>query len=483
MAVTPLPADFTLVFDRGVRRPRPGVLIGGAPLRVFKLTGAGAARVEGWEAGEPVGPSESGRALAARLVEAGLAHPRPPAATTNVSALIVVPVRDDPRGLGATLESLAATAPGLAVVVADDGSEPPVRLRPGLAGRVVRRPVAGGPAAARNAGFEAGGTADVVVFVDAGCVLDPGWAATLLGHFADPCLGAAAPRVAARTDGSPPAALAGYESVHSPLDMGPAEAPVRPGSAVPYVPTAVLAVRREAFAQAGGFDQALRYGEDVDLVWRLIGRGWRVRYDPSVVATHPVRATRRRWLGQRFSYGRSAAPLAARHGRAAAPLAVSPWSAAAWGFLAVGRPAPALAIGAGTAAALARRAGGDTATARELVRLALTGHAQAGAPLAAAVRRAWLPPAVTAGAAVWKFGDRRAHVGLALAGVLSLTAGGLADWRANPSPGSVPGLDRAPRMGLLRWVGWRLADDLAYQAGVWVGVAEARSAAALLPRW
>lgn len=483
MAVTPLPADFTLIFDRAVHRPRPGVLIGGAPLRVFRLTGAGAARVEGWESGEPVGPSESGRVLAARLVEAGVAHPRPPESTPNVSALAVVPVRDDPHGLDMTLEALAATAPRLPVVVADDGSEPPVRLGPGFGARVVRRPVAGGPAAARNTGWKASETADVVVFVDSGCVLDPGWAATLLGHFADPGLGAVAPRVAARADGLPPAALAGYERVHSPLDMGRAEAPVRPGSAVPYVPTAVLAVRRQALEQIGGFDEDLRFGEDVDLVWRLVGGGWRVRYDPAARATHPVRATRRRWLGQRFSYGRSAGPLAARHGRAAAPLAVSPWSAAAWGCLAVGRPAPALAIGFGTAAALARRAGGDTSTAWELARLALNGHARAGGPLAAAVRRAWLPPAAAVGASVWRFGGRRARIALALAGFLSLSGGGLADWRASRRPGPIAGDDRAPRMGPLRWIGWRLADDLAYQTGVWVGVVQARSAAALLPRW
>lgn len=60
--------------------------------------------------------------------------------------------------------------------------------------------------------------------------------------------------------------------------------------------------------------------------------------------------------------------------------------------------------------------------------------------------------------------------GTALTAVL--LAGGLRDWAA-----------RRPATGPLRWTAWRLADDLAYQAGVWSGVLRARSAGALLPRW
>ena len=79
---------------------------------------------------------------------------------------------------------------------------------------------------------------------------------------------------------------------------------MRPGSRVSYVPTAALLVRRSALdsvaiddaaipapghlagpgplSSRGVFDPALRYGEDVDLIWRLHDAGWRVRYEPSV---------------------------------------------------------------------------------------------------------------------------------------------------------------------------------------------------------
>ena len=95
----PLPAGFRLAIDGAVRRPRSQVLVGGTPLRVLKLTGAGAALVTRWEAGSPIGPSTGARTLAARLVDAGLAHPRPAGSPPQLEAAVVIPVRDDPEGL------------------------------------------------------------------------------------------------------------------------------------------------------------------------------------------------------------------------------------------------------------------------------------------------------------------------------------------------------------------------------------------------
>lgn len=527
----PLPGDFTLHLAPDVRRPRPGVLIGGAPVRVLRLTAAGAALVDGWAVGRPVGPSRAARTLAARLVEAGIAWPSPPPAAGRlaVSACVVIPVRDDPAGLEATLAGLRATAPQVPVVVVDDGSEPPVTLAgEGAAGEaaagegaagvaaagvgrpmpgeaaagkaaagkaaVVRRPMPGGPAAARNTGVgHVPSHTDVIVFIDAGCVPDDGWLETLLAAFADPGLAAVAPRVRSRALAGTPSALARYETAHSPLDLGPTPGPVRPWARVSYVPSAVLAVRSEALRQAGGFDEDLRFGEDVDLVWRLHDQGWRLRYEPSATATHPCRPGLRSWLRQRFDYGRSATPLAHRHGRKVAPLTVSPWSVAVWSLLALGRPMPAVALAAGSAQSLARRAGGDAPVAAELRRLAAGGTIRAAGPIGAAIRRAWLPPAVSGWAVGWVLsscmrplmdgrvgfgnpsGRRTRRASLVLA-ALAVSAGpGLSDWWRQR--------DVRPSLPAASWVALRLADDLAYQAGVWSGVVGGRSVEALFPRW
>jgi mycofactocin system glycosyltransferase len=467
----PLPEDFTLAFPPDLVRPRPEVLIGGSPLRVLRLTAAGAARVDRWMGGSPVGRGRGAGVLAARLVENGMAAPSP-AGSGSFRVAIVVPVRDDPAGLEATLAALSATAPGTPVQVVDDGSDPPVGQVAGRA-EVLRRPRPGGPAAARNAGeARLEPQPDVVVFVDAGCVPSPGWLEELLPHFADPGLAAIAPRVRSRAIPGTSAGLACYEAARSPLDLGSQGAPVRPGGPVPYVPTAALAVRSRAFREICGFDQSLRFGEDVDLVWRLHDAGWRVRYHPAAVVTHPARVGLLAWVRQRYDYGRSAAPLAARHGRAVAPLAGSPWSLAAWAFAAVGRPLPGVVIAAGTAEVLARRAAGDRAVAAELRRLALGGTARAGGPIASAVRRAWLPPALVGLAVVRAGCGQRTRRSVWTSALAVLAGPGLADWSR-----------RRPEMGPAAWAAWCLADDLAYQAGVWAGVVRTRSPAALWPNW
>ena len=467
----PLPADFTLRFAAGLRRPRPSVLIGGAPVRVLKLTAAGAERVDGWMAGRPVGPGRAAGELAARLADASLALPVPPATpgAWRPAVAIVVPVRDDPAGLAVTTDVLAATAGGVPVIVVDDGSSVAV----GVA--ALRHDVPKGPAAARNAGAASlAGRADVLVFVDAGCAPESEWLETLLAHFADPRLAAVAPRVLSRPSPGTPPALARYESVCSPLDLGPVAAPVHPGSRVPYVPSAVLAIRTEAFVDLGGFDESLRFGEDVDLVWRLDAAGWRVRYDPAARATHPGRPGYRRWLRQRFDYGSSATPLAARHGRSVAPLWASPWSTAAWAFAAGGHPEAGALIMAGAARALARRAGGDRDVARELRRLAVSGTLRAAGPIASAIRRAWLPPSVLVAVAAWPVAGQRARRAMAATAMAVMAVPGLADWSKR---------GRQSGAGPLAWAGLALADDLAYQAGVWSGAISRRSPAALLPKW
>ena len=109
-------------------------------------------------------------------------------------------------------------------------------------------------------------------------VPEPGWIERLAAHLADPAVAAAAPRMVAVPAG--PGWAGRYTTAACCLDLGDAEARVVPGTRVAYVPTAALVVRRAALVQGAGagsvFDPALRWGEDVDLVWRLHAAGWRI---------------------------------------------------------------------------------------------------------------------------------------------------------------------------------------------------------------
>ena len=302
-APPPLPIGFRLRADDSTRLSDDAlVLDGGSPWRMLRLTDRGAVLAGALLDGAPVADDVAG-ALARRLVEAGLAHPLPPA-TSTPPMTVVVPVRDRADALDACLSALTP----LPVVVVDDGSRDvagtaAVAARHGA--RLVRRKTSGGPAAARNTGLGEVDT-QLVAFVDSDCLASGASLRALARHFADPMVALVAPRIRPNDDER------ARGNGRSPLDMGGRPATVVPGSRVSYLPSTAIVVRRDALTGVGGFDESLRYGEDVDLCWRLVGAGWSVRYDPRVIATHMEPAGLPA-LTRRFHYGTSAGPLARRH--------------------------------------------------------------------------------------------------------------------------------------------------------------------------
>ncbi|MCU0281986.1 MAG: mycofactocin biosynthesis glycosyltransferase MftF, partial [Acidimicrobiia bacterium] len=348
-----LPAGFRVKWDPGVRRFDGGaVVVGGIPRRVVRLSAPAAAALGrlGDEAGGVGSPAPA--RLVRPLLDAGLLHPVPgPAALGVGQVTVVVPVRDRAEALARMLRDLGQVA---AVVVVDDGStDASAETAAAWGAEVVRRSSSGGPAAARNAGLARVGT-PLVAFVDSDVGLDPGWLEGLLAHFNDPSVALVAPRVIGDTAGRSDA-LARYELARSPVDLGPHPGYVRPGNRVSFLPAAVLVARTAVARALDGFDEALRVGEDVDFVWRVGAAGWRVRYEPAVLAHHETRRDFRAFLRQRVLYGTSAAALHRRHPGRVAPIAVSPWSAALWAAALAGRLRLAGLLGLFTLGRLERR--------------------------------------------------------------------------------------------------------------------------------
>jgi mycofactocin system glycosyltransferase len=454
--VNVLPAGFGVAVDADTKQVDANTLFGGSPARLLRLTPAGA---DAWRElqGGPVGSVAAG-ALARRLTDAGLAHPRPPAASA-ADATVVIPVRDRTALLD---RCLAALGDAHRVVVVDDGSTDPsavaaVACRHGAA--VFPRRTTGGPAAARNTGL--GHVAgELVAFLDSDCVPPPHWLDRLAGHFADPLVGAVAPRIVAD---DLPTSAGRYGARFGSLDLGAREARVVPSTRVGYVPTAALIVRRAALADIargdGVFDADLRYGEDVDLIWRLHEAGWRIRYDPSVQVTHREPATWQALLARRFRYGTSAAPLARRHPRSIAPLVVQPWPAATVAALLARRPV------------LACVAFGGSVLARNRALRTAGVPAAAVAEAAVAVGRTWL-------------GVGRYLCQFAAPALLGAAAiGGRRRWGRRAALASLLAAPACARGGTARFALARVADDFAYGAGVWAGCARERTFRPLVPSW
>ncbi len=455
--------------SRSLRRdPRARVyrsgrtLLGGDPLRVLRLSEPGAASAEYLLDGGP--PRTSGEsALAERLIDAGIAHPRPvPGAVSDVT--VIIPVQDRPGELDRCLTALG----DVPTLVVDDGSRDAAGIAAVCArhqARLVRRETAGGPAGARNLGLGHVDTA-LVAFVDSDCVPEPGWLSVLCGALEDPGVGAVAPRIrpldrdrggagGANAGGG---ALARFAADRSPLDLGPHPARVRPGGPVAYVPTAALLARRSALGD--GFDPALRYGEDVDLIWRIHDRGWRVRYEPAATVRHAEPGHLTRLLARRYRYGTSAGPLARRHPDRLAPLRLHP------------RPAAIVALG------LAGRP--RTAAVMTGVHVALT---------ARALGKLDVPPGAAAGLALAGIGDTGVAISRAMTMLTpGLLAAGLIHRRTAPAAAALLLAEPARSwarsrrtLDPLRWSALAIADDVAYGAGVWAGALRARTSAPLRP--
>ncbi len=434
-------------WQRPTQPPAVGlVVIAGSPLRLFRLSAGGAHVIAMAEQGAVPG-TPAVRQLVDRFIDAGALHPQPgDGPFTRADVTVVLPC------FGAAPDVLGSPAlAGLRVIVVDDASPSPISVERAT---VIRRDDNGGPGAARNTGL-AQVTTPLVAFVDADIRLADDWLEPLLAHFADERVTLVAPRVT----GAPGAgAVADYEQRHCPLDLGDEPARIEAGTRVSYVPAAVLVCRVDALRTADGFDETMRTGEDVDLVWRLAEAGHRCRYEPAVVAHHRPRPTVAALVHQRFGYGRSAGALARRHPGALAPVRMSAWSAAAWGLVAIRRPLLGAAVAAGTTVALVRKLA--DLPSRDAALLALRGHLAAGRQLSRAVRRVWWPIAL-----VVALISRRARP-LVFAAILAEPFAQVAGARS-----ARPLLDAA----------LALVDDLAYGAGVWAGVVAEREPGPVLP--
>ena len=301
----PLPGSFTMRQDPSTQAFDGGtVLLGGSPLRLFRISERARQLLDLWRNGAEVGPRRSAQLLARRLASGGAFNPRPTSSSLGpTDVTIVVPVLNRPAQLDRLLERVEDQGLGCIVVddaSADAGATKEIAERHGAA--FIGLPANVGPAAARNAGLAAVHSA-LVAFVDSDCVPSDGWLAPLLGHFDDPVVAAVAPRIV------PAEAPARYEVSRSSLNRGPLEGPVRPGGRIPFVPGAALVVRTEVALGSDLFDPALRGGEDVDLVWRLSEAGWDVRYVPSSIVVHEGPATLKDLLVRRAFYGTTAGPL------------------------------------------------------------------------------------------------------------------------------------------------------------------------------
>lgn len=447
----PIPEGTPVVFDEHATFLDRNLVSGGSPWRLLRLTSPSYAVARRWHANGVVRAGEE--RFARTLVQQGLVHPRFDIPLDPDEIDVVVPVYHDVASLGPLLSALE----GFHVTVVDDGSRDATSIAACAAefhAALIRLPLNRGPGVARNEGAKSG-ERPYLWFIDVDVVLDSARevAHSLRREFGDPMVAAVAPRVRG-ADG--PTRREQFEHHFGALDMGSRSGLVVPGGPVGYVPSACLMVRRTSFGS--GFDESLRLGEDVDLVWRLHDQGWLVRYDARTTVSHRARASWRSWLHQRHRYGESSAVLASRHGTRLAPVRADTWTLIAWTSVLIGRPSwGARVVGLARHHAREKFFADQDDPNQVSTRVVAYNMVRAGGPLARAVVR-------TFGVVVLL---SAVHPRLRTRALLLFVIGTLWRWRT----------ERVD----VRDIPLAVADDLAYGTGVFHGAWRARSIQTLKP--
>ena len=217
--------------------------------------------------------------------------------TDAVEVEVIIPTRDRPHLLTATLDALARQSfHRFSIIVVDDGGATDIQRVATRAGmpeiRIIRNEATIGAGASRNRGVAAS-RAPLVVFLDDDCIADT---ELIGGH-----------RRALASDGrvvslgpilSPPGQRMPVwthwdsdrlEREYSRITRGDIIAEPK------HLYTGNIGLHRADFLAVGGFDERFARQEDIELGYRLSRLGCRFQFDPAAVVWHDSRRSLRTW--------------------------------------------------------------------------------------------------------------------------------------------------------------------------------------------
>jgi GT2 family glycosyltransferase len=225
-----------------------------------------------------------------------------------VDVTLVVPHYGAEELTRACLSAIRATTPAdVEIIVVDNGTGTEFDAQ------TIRNETNRGYAVACNQGVHAA-TTDFVLLLNNDTEPRPGWLPPLVRHMEDPAVAAVA-GVALDREGRSQEWLPGLHRDHRGLMFSvPEECAGREAGPVRFLPGFALLLRKAAFEEVGGFDEAYWNGhEDIDLMLALEDAGWKLIYEPSSRVMHHVSAGGyERWVQLRANRERLTSKWAGR---------------------------------------------------------------------------------------------------------------------------------------------------------------------------
>ena len=157
------------------------------------------------------------------------------------------------------------------------------------------------PAAARNLGIKKA-KGEIVAFMDADCVVDKNWLINLIKGFH--------PNTKIAGVGGDIRALTHKNLIEKWADVFLFN---HKFTKIPFLITGNCAYKTEVVKKVGLFNPSFRYGEDVDLSWRIFSLGYQFAYAPKAIVYHQVPKSLGQLLKKYFINGCAQTKLLAKH--------------------------------------------------------------------------------------------------------------------------------------------------------------------------
>ena len=209
--------------------------------------------------------------------------------------------------------------PNLEVIVVDDGSTDGTLQ---IAGQHPRAKLISinhvGLGTARNEGFRRA-EGDIVAYLDADAFPSPEWPYYIaLGFDSRLVGGVGGPNVPPPDD--PPDAQMVARSPGGPAHV------LLSDDRAEHVPGCNMAFWKGVLTEVGGFDPVYTAaGDDVDLCWKVLDKGWEIGFCPAALVWHRRRGGLAAYLRQQQGYGKAEAVVEARHPDRFGPLHSASW--------------------------------------------------------------------------------------------------------------------------------------------------------------